>query len=59
MKQAIEVNRPYLRDQKFAAARRGRQVAAATAPQKWGLSYVAPAPLKLLPDYAEEGCVGQ
>ena len=36
MKQAIEVNRPYLRDQKFATPERsrGRQVAAASAPQK-------------------------
>ena len=36
MKQAIEVNRPYLRDQKFATPERsrGRQVAAASVPQK-------------------------
>src|SRR5258705_12676501 len=40
---------------------RGRchQVAAATAPQKRGPSDVAPAPLKLLPDYAEERSIRQ
>ncbi len=38
MKEAIEVNPPYLRDQMFATPERswGRQVAAATAPQKRG-----------------------
>src|SRR6266511_1632823 len=38
---------------------KGLGVAAATAPQKRGRSHVAPAPLKLLPDYTEERCVGQ